>query len=398
MIESAGVGAIWDVLPEARIVGGAVRDRLLARAVADVDFATPLSPDRVIARLRDAGIKVVASGLSHGTVTAVIEGLGFEITTLRRDVATDGRHAVVAYTEDWREDASRRDFTINAMSAARDGKVFDYFGGREDLAAGLVRFVGQPDKRISEDFLRILRFFRFFARYGRGEADAEALAAISARRDGLRGLSAERVWAELKKILAAEDPLQALAGMARTGVLALLLPGAEVAGVQALAARGAPAAPLLRLAALTREPAERLAARLRLSGEEAECLGLWRAPLGLDPAADDGQLMRALAEDDAGVLVARSWLVQDDGPGWDSLRARLAGMARPQFPLQGRDLLALNVPAGPAVGGILAELRAWWIAGGCVADGAACLAQARRLLPAAAPGDDRRKSDRDTDA
>ena len=168
MIDPPGMAAVWDALPEARMVGGAVRDMLAERPVADVDFAIALEPDAVIARVRAAGLKAVPTGWAHGTVTVVAAGRGFEVTTLRRDVQTDGRHAVVAFTDDWQLDASRRDFTINAMSAARDGTVFDYFDGRADLAAGRVRFVGEARARIAEDYLRILRFFRFFARYGRG--------------------------------------------------------------------------------------------------------------------------------------------------------------------------------------------------------------------------------------
>ncbi len=160
------------------MVGGAVRDMLVGRAVADVDFASPLMPEEVMARAKAAGLKAVPTGLAHGTVTLVARGRAFEVTTLRRDIQTDGRHAVVAFTDDWKMDASRRDFSINAMSATRDGEIFDYFDGRADLAAGRVRFVGQAAARIEEDYLRILRYFRFFARYGRGEPDAEAVAAI----------------------------------------------------------------------------------------------------------------------------------------------------------------------------------------------------------------------------
>ncbi len=165
------LGHVWDVLPEARVVGGAVRDALADRAVVDIDLATSRPPADTMAALRQAGVKVVPTGLGHGTVTAVVDGRGFEITTLRRDVETDGRHAVVAFTEDWRLDASRRDFTINAMSMARDGTLFDYFDGTADLQAGRVRFVGDPATRIAEDYLRILRFFRFYARYGRMPPD-----------------------------------------------------------------------------------------------------------------------------------------------------------------------------------------------------------------------------------
>jgi poly(A) polymerase/tRNA nucleotidyltransferase (CCA-adding enzyme) len=197
MIALPGIDALWDALPEARIAGGAVRDSLAGRAVADVDFASPLTPDEVSRRLRTAGIKTVPTGLAHGTVTAVVGGRGFEITTLRRDVATDGRHATVAFTDDWRADAARRDFTINAMFLDRAGRIFDFFEGQADLAAGVVRFVGAADERIAEDYLRILRYFRFFARYAAGAPDAAAVAAIAGQRAGILGLSG--CGASLKK-------------------------------------------------------------------------------------------------------------------------------------------------------------------------------------------------------
>ena len=216
-------------------MGGAVRDDLLGRPVADVDFASPLSPAAVITRLAAAGIRTVPTGLAHGTVTAIIGARGFEITTLRRDIETDGRHAVVAFTDDWEKDAARRDFTINAMSMAADGKVYDYFGGRADLLAGKVRFVGNAAARISEDYLRVLRYFRFFARYSKGEPDAGAVSAITRLRDGVNRLSVERVWSELKYILSADDPSMALGIMQSTGVLELIIPeGSDVAAANRL--------------------------------------------------------------------------------------------------------------------------------------------------------------------
>ncbi|MBB2161690.1 CCA tRNA nucleotidyltransferase, partial [Gluconacetobacter sacchari] len=261
-----GLARLWTLLPAARLVGGVVRDLLAGRAVADIDMATPEPPERVQAILAGAGIKVVATGLAHGTVTAVIGGRPYEITTLRRDERTDGRHAVVAWTGDWRQDAARRDFTINAMSCDRDGVVHDYFGGRADLAAGRVRFVGDAAARIREDALRVLRFFRFHARYGRGAPDTAAMAAIVACRDGLSRLSAERVWSEMRRILAGPALIATLAAMEEAGVLDRLLPGGcDRPALARLVEAGAPEDAVLRLAVLARAAPDVLAARLRLS-------------------------------------------------------------------------------------------------------------------------------------
>ncbi|OYV24983.1 MAG: poly(A) polymerase [Acidocella sp. 20-63-7] len=366
------MAALWDALPEARIVGGAVRDMLAGREVADVDFASPLTPRELMARVRAAGLKAVPTGIAHGTVTVVSAGNGFEVTTLRRDVLTDGRHAVVEFTDDWEMDASRRDFTINAMSATREGRVFDYFGGAADLAAGRVRFVGAAKARIAEDYLRILRFFRFFARYGRGAPDGEAVEGIRALREGVESLSVERVWSEVKRILVAEDPRAAVALMRETGVLEIVLPGADVARFDALVASGAPADALLRLAALLNGDAEAYARRWKLSGAELERLSAFSRPNMLQPEEEDAELRRALAEEAVDTLLGRSWLAQDARPGWETLRCRLKAMEKPVFPLQGRDVTALGVAPGPRVGEVVKEVYLWWRQGGCVADADAC--------------------------
>jgi poly(A) polymerase/tRNA nucleotidyltransferase (CCA-adding enzyme) len=366
-------------LPEARVAGGAVRDTLAGRTVADIDLATPRLPDQVVAALTAAAIRAVPTGIAHGTVTAVSGGRGFEITTLRRDVQTDGRHAVVDFTDDWQADAARRDFTMNALSMTRDGAVFDYFGGIADLRAGVVRFVGDPATRIAEDYLRILRFFRFHARYAAGPPDAPAVAAIHLGVPGLARLSAERVWSELARILAAPDPREAVALMARLGVLAAVLPeGAEPAGLARVVAAGAPADPVLRLAALLTGDPEALAARLRLANAERDRLVALRDAPAAVPDANDATLRRLLAETEPGVLLDRTWLDGDGGPEWGALRARLGEMPQPVFPLEGRDVLALGVAPGPAVGALLRAVRAWWLEGGCVADAAACRAELAR--------------------
>jgi poly(A) polymerase/tRNA nucleotidyltransferase (CCA-adding enzyme) len=376
-------------LPEARIAGGAVRDTLAGRPVADIDLATPLPPGEVIRALTAAGIRTVPTGIGHGTVTAVSGGRGFEITTLRRDERTDGRHAVVAFTDDWQEDAARRDFTMNALSMTRDGAIYDYFGGIADLRAGIVRFVGDPATRIAEDYLRILRFFRFHARYAAGPPDQGAIPAIRAGVPGLARLSAERVWSELARILTAPDPTEAIGLMAELGVLAAIIPeGADPARLTRAVAAGAPPDPILRTAALLTGDPLSFAERLRLSTAERDRLmALRQAPLAT-PGANDAALRRLLADTDPAVLHDRTWLTGETSPAWPALRARLAAMPRPVFPLEGRDVLALGMAPGPAVGTLLRAVRQWWLDGGCSAGTAACRAELARLIAAEAPPDD----------
>ncbi|HQT38657.1 MAG TPA: CCA tRNA nucleotidyltransferase [Acidocella sp.] len=377
MIKVPALDILWAALPEARVVGGAVRDTLAGKPLSDIDLASPLSPDDVMARLTTARLKSIPTGLAHGTVTALIEGQHFEITTLRRDIETDGRHAVVAFTDDWQEDAARRDFTINAMSMDRAGTLYDYFGGAADLQAGVVRFVGDAKTRIAEDYLRILRFFRFFARYAVGAPDAAAVAAIEELRDGVLLLSAERVWSEIKRILAAHSPLAALQLMQTTGVLERVLPeGFDIPRLAALIGRDAPVDVLLRAAALLNGDIETIAARLKLSNEETEILQSWQIPNALPPTASDADLRRALADTEAPTLIARSWM----SGNWPELRTRLATTPRPVFPLHGRDLTGLGIPQGPRIGKILAAVRRWWLDGGCAASHEDCRAQALLIV------------------
>lgn len=361
------VGKVWDALANARVVGGAVRDALAGREVADIDLATPDAPETVIEALTNAGVRVVATGLAHGTVTAVVNGRGYEVTTLRRDIETDGRHAVVAFTADWRQDASRRDFSINAMSMARDGTLFDYFGGAADLAAGRIRFVGDPAARIAEDFLRILRFFRFYARFGAGGPDRATLNALRAGIPGLARLSIERVWSELRRILAAPDPSAAVLLMDRLGIWAAVVPEASaVSRVVDL-----PADPILRLAAMLTGDPLALATRLKFSNEDRDrLLRLMATPR---VAGSDSALRRLLADHEPPDLTDRTWL---DGDA--DARRRLSGMARPVFPLEGRHVVALGVPSGPVVGALLRDVRQWWLDGGCTADRAECLGELAR--------------------
>jgi poly(A) polymerase/tRNA nucleotidyltransferase (CCA-adding enzyme) len=382
--------AVLAALPGARAVGGAVRDALAGLPLADVDIAAPFPPEEIARRCAAAGLGVFETGLAHGTLTVVREHQPVEVTALRRDVATDGRHARVEWIADWREDAARRDFTINAMSCDATGAAWDWFGGREDLAAGRVRFVGDPATRLAEDHLRALRFFRFHARYGRGAPDPAALAAIAGSVPLLARLSAERVWSELKRLLLAADPTASIALMHAAGVLGAVFPEARhFEALGRLVAIGAPADPLLRTAALIgpdRDAAalRALAARLRLSGEErAALLHLGAPPRPFWPA--DAPLRRELARREP-IAEADIWREAWLAEAWDGVdRAALrAAMAQakpwPAFPLQGRDALAGGLPPGPEVGRVLAALRAEWLAEGAAGDHAAWLERLRERL------------------
>jgi poly(A) polymerase len=377
----------------ARFVGGCVRDGLLGlgQAGRDLDLATAEPPEQARALLEAAGFRVIPTGLAHGTVTAVTDARRFEITTLRRDVETDGRHASVAFTDDFQADAARRDFTINAMSCDRDGRLFDYFGGRADLAAGNIRFVGPAAQRIAEDFLRILRFFRFLAHYGRPPPDAEALQACAEAAPEIARLSGERVQVEMRKLLEANDPLPALRLMAETGVLAQLLPGSPAEERLARLLALAPQADwLLRLAALLRGQAvdaiEQVAARWRLSSRDAERLAALSQeplpPLRATPATRRRALHRTGVERYAD-LVRLAAAEERTGDAGAALAEALAESARWQpkaLPITGHDVMGLGVPAGPAVGEVLAKVENWWLEADFSPDRAACLAKARALL------------------
>jgi poly(A) polymerase len=388
MLASGTAAAVLAALPGARAVGGAVRDLLAGRAVHDIDIAAPLPPEAIAQCLEAAGLKVFATGLAHGTVTAVRAGEPVEVTSLRRDVVTDGRHAQVAWTTDWREDAARRDFTINAMSLSAGGDLWDYFGGRQDLAAGRVRFVGDPATRLAEDYLRALRFFRFQARYGAGAPDAAAIAAIRGAVPGLARLSAERVWMEIKRLLAAPDPAPALALMAETGVLGAVLPeGFDVARVAAMVAIVAPPDPLLRFAALLAEGVRAAAVgqRLRLSRHEMTALRTMRHFAHAPPCDSDENALRAWASEAGPHADAASWLAQIalGGDCWGGRRRYiLAHGDELIFPLQGQDALDIGVAPGAAVGALLGDTLTWWRAHGCRAGRDASLAHLRELASA----------------
>ncbi|HEY5346625.1 MAG TPA: CCA tRNA nucleotidyltransferase, partial [Rhizomicrobium sp.] len=364
--------AVMQALGEARFVGGAVRDALTQRAVTDIDIATPLTPQEVMARLAAAHIKSVPTGIDHGTVTAVVSGKPFEITTLRRDTETDGRHAKVAFTDDWEEDAKRRDFTMNALYVGMDGEIFDYASGVEDLIAGRVRFMGDPAKRIAEDYLRILRLFRFHAWYGKGEIDSEALRAAAAGKAGLAQLSGERVQKEMLRLLESPDPAPVLRIMAAAGILPDLLPGALLLPrLERLAVidaeNGFAPDAVLRLAALlpdNKQSARDVAKKLRLSNAHAARLDdLAQAEENI--ATSVQQARKNLYRLGPARFADRVFLKWAGGQGnpiqWRMLLSMARDWRQPKFPLTGHDLMQAGVPEGPVLGEILAEVEAWWI-------------------------------------
>ena len=337
------------------LVGGAVRNALLGQPVDDIDIATDALPDQVMRLAKAAGLKPVPTGIDHGTITVVADKQGFEVTTFRRDVETDGRRAVVAFSTDLTEDARRRDFTMNALYAGRDGHVIDPVGGLPDLAARHLRFVGRPELRIREDYLRILRFFRFLAWYGQ-DAEPQAVAACAALKDGLTGIARERIGAELKKLLAAPDPGPAVALMDQTGVLRMVLPGADATALPALIAAEGPLPPAWprRLACLK---APDVSDHLRLSRDEAKTQAALRDAVAADWSLNEAgyRLGAALATDQALICAAHGRPLPQ---GWQN---RIAEAARATLPITARDLMpALS---GPAIGRGLHAAEAAWIAG-----------------------------------
>ena len=361
----------------ARFVGGCVRNAIIGRPVDDIDIATTLTPDETSAALEAAGLRAAPTGVEHGTVTAIADHQPFEITTLRRDVSTDGRRAVVAFTTDWNQDAQRRDFRLNALYVDPDGRLFDPTGhGLADARAGRIVFVGDPMLRIREDYLRILRFFRFQAWFGQGEPDPAALAACRALKATLAGRSAERTQKELLKLLAADDPRPALKLMAASGVLAALLPFVKGLGRleglveierDPLAENDAD----LRLAALIppdRATAEQVAERLRLSNAQRDRMV---AAVGSEPAITSWmsprQVRRAVWRLGLQTFTDRvklAWAAADSperGPQWRGLITLAQAWDRPVFAISGEDVIDAGAAAGPLVGQILRELEDWWI-------------------------------------
>ncbi len=361
----------------ARFVGGCVRNALLRQPVSDIDIATTLTPDQVTSALRAAGLKAIPTGVEHGTVTAIADSRPFEITTLRRDVETDGRRAVVAFSTDWAEDAARRDFRINALYADQSGTVFDPTGGGlTDLEARAIVFVGDAETRIREDALRILRFFRFLAWYGRGEPDAVAIEACGKLRDLVATLSAERVAKEVLTLLGAEDPRTAVRLMAATGVLGVVLPEAGrldrferlvTIETEQLFTEDA----LLRLAAMLPDDPARgatLAMRLRLSNTQKTRLS---DALGTDPPLVSWmsprqvrQIVYRLGPETFCDRITLAWAGaerQGAAMQWRALLPLARGWTAPTLPLNGEEVTAAGVPKGPMVGAVLREVEAWWV-------------------------------------
>lgn len=356
---------------EARFVGGAVRNALIGAPVADVDIATPLVPEEVVRRLQAAGIQAVPTGIEHGTVTAILDKTPFEVTTLRRDVTTDGRRATVAFTTDWKEDAGRRDFTMNALYADEKGEVFDYFGGVDDLRAGRVRFIGDARARIREDYLRILRLFRFHAWYGKGEIDSEALAACVAEKSGIRNLSSERIQKEMLRLLEAKDPLPALTAMEAAGILDEIVSGASVARLRILVAieRAHDSLPeaILRLASLMPDldVAMAFAKRLRLSNSDRN--RLMAAVHGqslLEENTPLAWLYRMGASGFRDAVMLRWAGDENDSARWREMESLSRTWTPPEFPLTGDDVKSFGIPEGPEVGRLLEVLEDEWIAEG----------------------------------
>ncbi len=398
------LGALSADGEQARIAGGAIRNTLLGEPVADIDIATTTLPDETERRAASAGFRPLPTGKEYGTITVVAGGVAYEVTTLRADIETDGRRAKVAFGRDWKHDAERRDFTINALYAEADGTVIDPVGGLADIESRTLRFIGDAEARIREDYLRILRFFRFFAWYGSGRPDAEGLRACTRLKAGLEGLSVERVWSELRRLLQAPDPSRALLWMRQTGVLGLVLPESEKWGIDAIhplvateRQLGWPPDPLLRLSAIVPpDPArmETMARRLKLSNAETARLVnramaepadaalsepvLARRLYSGDPRAVDDRIRLAFAQargragEDAGAIEAAAGFLRQ-------LRF-IEGWHRPVFPVGGSDLVELGMKPGKNLGEVLKRLEREWAEGGFGADRGALLSRAAEIV------------------
>ncbi|PCI05766.1 MAG: CCA tRNA nucleotidyltransferase [Hyphomicrobiales bacterium] len=365
---------------QARVNGGAVRNAIMGEPISDVDISTTLLPEDVIERLEAKGMKVIPTGIEHGTVTVLTDGHHFEVTTLREDIATDGRHAMVEFGRDWKLDAMRRDMTMNALYCDINGKVYDPLGGYEDLMARRVIFIGDADERIREDYLRILRFFRFFAWYGTMRPDAEGLKACARLKGEIKNLSVERVWAELKKLLAAPDPSRALLWMRTAGVLTAVLPESGKWGIDRIHGLVRmekelkwdfdPVLRMMSILPVSTEVAIGLSKRLKLSSKEAKRLLLWSQCSLPDVKISENEFSKLLyrsspraMKDTLKLELARIATYDKDGPMEEIkfLFAQAQKWQRPDFPVQGKDLLAQGFKEGAELGLKLAGLEEMWV-------------------------------------
>jgi poly(A) polymerase len=389
LLANPALKQVWAALDAAqpgatRLVGGCVRDALLGTHPSDIDLSTKLLPEQVMAACAKANITTIPTGIAHGTITAVVEGRPFEITTLRKDVSTDGRRATVAFTDDWHEDAYRRDFTMNALYCDASGAIYDLTGrGVEDALGGNLVFVGDPDQRILEDHLRILRYFRFGARFPKGALTGPALEACARHAPAISALSVERVWSETKKILAAGDPRLALKAMASSGVLGVALPEATgtmifdaLIGIETSAfLQGDPLQRLMALLPRDIAVVTSMCTRLKLSSAEGDRVKAW--------ARDDTKLVSYLSARE--VRQALYWMgnqtyldrvrlawAADPEPRrttqWRTMIAFEGGFVAPKFPVTGHQAIAAGARPGPAVGAVLAEVERWWVANDFIDD------------------------------
>lgn len=385
---------LWTKLSEhgeTRIVGGAVRDALIKRPVHEIDLATVLSPERVTLILSKAGFKVLPTGMAHGTVTAVHDKNGFEITTLRQDIETDGRHAKIKFIDDWKSDAARRDFTINALYLDHKGTVFDYYDGWHDLQSGRIRFIGNARDRIQEDVLRIFRYFRFLAWFSKADADPEALSAIRELVPLVKSISRERIWRELLKLLAAADPIPAWDLMLNQKVLSSIVPEASNRArlnslLEIEKKFGLSSDPILRLSALLPTSgilANELGDRLKLSRAETEKLrNLSVVPSQIRGRLDPLLLRHHLYEYGVEDFVAATILLatEDSAVDVELILKTASNWCRPEFPLRGADLLKKGVSAGPTIGQILKSVEEWWRARDFLPTQQECLKQAQEFI------------------
>ncbi|GAA0775347.1 CCA tRNA nucleotidyltransferase [Roseibium denhamense] len=398
-LQNPGIQAVFSAIEtggdEARVVGGAVRNTLLSHDVPDIDIATTASPQDVMDRAARAGLKPVGTGIDHGTVTIVSSGFAYEVTTLREDVETFGRQARVVFGRNWENDAKRRDFTMNALYADRDGQLFDPLGGLDDCLAGRVRFIGDPDTRIREDYLRILRFFRIYAAYGSGDMDQDGLGACLRQRDGLRHLSPERIGHEMRRLMKAKLAATALRMMSECGLWEIATGGlARTSDYEALRSLDDlapetrdPEVGLTVLAGFVREDLERIADRFRLSNAERKRMqAAWAAAKSLRTEETFPSATRFLYEfgrqgaTDGLLAFAATALGQKTGLSADAVGDYLMDLRSssvPEFPLKGADLLAIGCAPGPELGRVLAALRQRWIDSGFDADRGQLLDQAR---------------------